>query len=228
MVNKTAFSSTAVGQQRELNVAGVVAGTALVASAVILLIQQVIGPNINIGEGANTVLPAVVANLQSYELDQWLSHAFNILLIPGLIGVAVLAYQHSAWVAFLGVQLTLIGHLFHGATSVFEGVVVKEMALVPNHPPEIVRLLEQINESSALLPFLLLMMLYNVGLLLMAIGLWRKQLVPGWVASVQIVGFVILFALPESFIIELAATLLFLVFFAGITRNLIKDSRQVN
>ncbi len=227
MVNKAAYSSLAAGEQQELNITGVVSAIALVASAVVLLIQQIVGPNINMGESASIVLPAIVANLKSYELDQWLGHAFNILLIPGLVGVVTLAFQHSARLAYLGAQLTLIGHLFHGAASAFESVVIKEMALVANHPPEVITMLDQLNDSSALMPFLLLMMVFNVGLLLMAIGLWRKQLIPGWIASAAIIGFAIRFVLPESFIIELAAALLLLVFFAGIALKLIKE-RQAN
>jgi len=60
---------------------------------------------------------------------------------------------------------------------------VPAMARMADRQPDMAALLDRNDSNPAAYPLFALMILFNLGLLIMAIGLWRKGLVPIWSAG---------------------------------------------
>ena len=164
-----ALSSPAETAPRaKVHVASVVAAAALVVSGLALVVAELVLPGNAIPEGA-AGLAAIQANMQAYMLAKWIGFVFTLCMPLGLIGVVALAYQRRAWAACIGASLTILGGLFHAAAYTFEGVIVPAMARMADRQPEMAALLDRINSNPAAYPLFALMILFNLGLLIMAI-----------------------------------------------------------
>jgi hypothetical protein len=219
MRTHTLSSPAETAPRAKVHVASVVAAAALVVSGLALVGAELVLPDNAIPDGA-AGLAAIQANMHAYMLAKWIGLVFTICMPLGLIGVAALAYQRRAWWAYIGASLTILGGLFHAAAYTFEGVILPAIARMADRQPEMAALLDRINSNPAAYPLFALMILFNLGLLIMAIGLWRKGLVPIWVAGLGVAATLAHFApIPE-----LVALILLTGFLAGIGRGLIRHA----
>ncbi|MFL5805898.1 MAG: hypothetical protein ACJ8CR_29690 [Roseiflexaceae bacterium] len=216
-----AISSPAETAPRaNVHAASVVAAVALVVSGLALVVAELVLADNAIPDGA-AGLVVIQANMQAYMLSKWIGLVFTLCMPLGLIGVAALAYQRRAWAAYIGASLTILGGLFHAAAYTFEGVIVPAMARMADHQPDMAALLDRINSNPAVYPLFALMILFNLGLLIMAIGLWRKGIVPIWVAGLGVAATLAHFApIPE-----LVALILLTGFLAGVGLGLIRHAQ---
>jgi len=220
-----AISSPAETAPRaKLHGASVVAAVALVVSGLALVVAELVLADSTIPDGA-AGLAAIQANMQVYMLSRWIGFVFTLCMPLGLIGVAAMAYQRRAWAAYIGASLAILGGLFHAAAYTFEGVILPAMAGMADRQPDMAALLDRINSNPAAYPLFALMILFNLGLLTMAIGLWRKSIVPIWVVGLDVVGIMLQFGLGELYIVHFAALVLLAMFLAAIGVALIRNAK---
>jgi hypothetical protein len=205
-------------------ITALVAAGALVLSGLALLVGELILPSSAIPQDA-AGLPALLDTLPAYRLSQWMSFAFAILITPGMIGVAAVAYQRRAWAAYIGAALALVGNLFHPGAFAYEGIILPSMARLPEQQATMGALLDQMGNDTALVPLLALVLVFNLGLLVMAIGLWRRRLIPAWAAGVGVAALLLELIVEEQQVVHLVALALFTVFLAVVGVALVRHTK---
>lgn len=185
------------GSRTKLNIAAWFTAIALTLSGSALVIAALVLTE-HIPDEYGAALAAIHANVQAYMMSQWITLAFTILMPLGLIGIAGLAYQRRAWTAYIGACMAVVGNLFHTAVFSYEGLLLPTIARMPDQQPAMVALLDQFNNNPAGLPLFVLMFVFNLGLLVMAIGLWRKSLIPAWAAGLGVAGILLHFFAPSD------------------------------
>jgi hypothetical protein len=208
-----------------VNLASWFAAIALTLSGLALIIAELVLTN-HIPDESATALAAIQANMQAYMLSRWIGFVFTILMPLGLIGVASLAYQRRAWVAYVGACMAVVGNLFHPAVFTYEALLLPTIARIPDQQPAMVAMLDQFTNNPAGLPLFVLMFVFNLGLLIIAIGLWRKGLVPAWAAGLSVAGILLHFLAPEElFITKIIALVMLNVFLIATGFFIVKNSQ---
>jgi hypothetical protein len=210
----------------KVNIAFWFTAIALTLSGLALIIAKLVLSE-HIPDEYAAALVAIQVNMQAYMLAQWMTLAFTIIMPLGLIGVAALAYQRRAWLAYIGASLAVVGNLFHPAVFTYEGMLLPTMARLTDQQPAMVALLDRFNNNPTGLPLFILMFVFNLGLLVMAIGLWRKGLEPAWVAGMGVAGVLLHFFAPEGlFITQIIALVLLTAFLTATGFFLVKHMRS--
>lgn len=212
MSTDTVYLHAGREHRTKLNIAGWFTAIALTLSGSALVIAELVLTE-HIPDEYAATLAAIQANVQAYMLSQRFMLAFTILIPLGLIGIAGLAYQRRAWAAYIGACMAVVGNLFHPAAFTYEGLLLPTIAHMPDQQPAMVALLDQFNNNPAGLPLFALMFVFNLGLLVMAIGLWRKSLLPVWAAGLGVAGILLHLFAPEGlFIIKIISLILLTIF----------------
>jgi hypothetical protein len=209
----------------KLNISGWFTAIALALSGSALVIAELVRTE-HIPEEYAAALAAIQADVQAYMLSQWFTLAFTILMPLGLIGIASLAYQRRAWAAYIGACMAVVGNLFHPGVFTYEGLLLPTIARMPDQQSVMVALLDQFNNNPAGLPLFVLMFVFNLGLLIMAIGLWRKSLIPAWTAGLGVAAILLHFFAPEwLFIMKIISLILLTIFLTSTGFFMVKHTR---
>jgi hypothetical protein len=111
------------------------------------------------------------------------------LLVPAILGLAQLVGQRRATHADLGGALALLGVLASIGLLSIDGFGVWQMAQPAADRAEMAALLERIFTSpGVIVPLYLVPLAFPVGLLLLAVGLYRSKLVSPWTAGLVALG----------------------------------------
>jgi hypothetical protein len=225
MSTNTGYLQAVREPQPKLNIAAWFTAIALTLSGSALVIASLVLTK-HIPDEYGSALVAIQANAQAYMLSQWIMFTFTILMPLGLIGIAALAYQRRAWAAYIGACMAVVGNLFHPAVFSYEGLLLPTIARMPDQQPVMVALLDQFNNNPAGMPLFLLMFIFNLGLLVMAIGLWRKSLIPAWAAGLGVAGILLHFFAPEGlFITKIISLILLTIFLSATGFFMVKHTR---
>ena len=140
---------------------------------------------------------------------RWLTGLYLDLLAWPLMLVAMMSLLHllrerAAILGHIGGGLLLIGSFFHGAVLGFQFVEAPLVVSGISHA-QIVTFSEQMYEHTAFTLLLMPFLSFYVGLVILAIALWRTQMVPLWVAGEIVAAVLVEFFGPSAF-----HTLLFL------------------
>jgi hypothetical protein len=223
MNTEAIYARAETAPRTKVNIASIVAAAALVVSGLALVATELVLAN-NLPDDPAATLAAIQANLQRYQLAQWITFVFTIVLPLGLIGVAALAYQRRAWVAYIGASLAIVGNLFHLGAFFYEGLLLPAMARLSDQRVAMVALLDQFGNDPALLVPLVLVLVFNLGLLIMTIGLWHKGIVPLWVVGLNVAGLILHFGFEDLYLAHFIALVLFAALLSAVGVALIRHS----
>jgi hypothetical protein len=167
-----------------------VAGVCMIAAPLLLLVVTVIHPEMDSDEG---VLLANVADA----LDRWyaahlIAFVAIVLAVPAVLGLMHMLREREVAMGHVGGGLALVGLL------AFSGVVAIEFAVwrmaEAGDRAAMVALLEDIGDSAgiALPVFLVAILGFALGMVALALGLYRARAVQSWMAVCLALGAVVL------------------------------------
>ena len=130
------------------------------------------------------------------------STVFGILMsytfIPAVLALVHLAQQRSAAIAYLGGSLACVGAAFHGSLLGFQ---LTEAPLVASglSNDQLVTIAERLYGHTAFTVILMPVIGFYVGLVLLALAMWRSRVVKFWVPLLIIAGIAIEFLGPPAY-----------------------------
>jgi hypothetical protein len=186
-----------------------VAGCCMVLAPLLLLVGTVLHPESESDEAAQL---AVIAD----NLDQWFAAHLIILMsialaVPAFLGLMhMLREREVAW-GHLGGGLSVLGLLAFVGIVTMDGFVGWQAAV--GDRGEMTALFERLNETAGfVIPFYVVSFAFMLGLVCLAIGLYRARAVQWWMSAflaVASVLFVIGMATYSEFTGVIAAAFLF-------------------
>jgi hypothetical protein len=135
-------------------------------------------PSPDIGQPA-AALAAVAAATERFLFGALMDLAYGILLVPALLGVARLPRGRGAQLTAIGAGMALFGNLGHFSIVSLE-LILRDMVGPGADRAQMLALLDRINNDTAILFILPMMLAYVVGAALMVVGLWRRQVISIW------------------------------------------------
>ena len=134
---------------------------------------------------SNTVMAAKIAAHQDTEMAViWLTFAALLTLVPGVITLGMLARRHSPWLGTAGLVLASAAFmsLFWSTVAGSDNVALGA-ARTGMRPAATGTLLTSIGKIPPIgLAVNIFVLGHIVGLLLLAVALWRGRVVPAWAA----------------------------------------------
>jgi hypothetical protein len=201
------------------------AGFCMVLAPLFLLIGSVIHPESESDEAAQL---AVIAD----NLDQWFAAHLIILVsialaVPAFLGLMhMLREREVAW-GHLGGGLSVLGLLAFVGIVTMDGFVGWQAAV--GDRGEMTELFQRLNETAGfVIPFYVVSFAFMLGLVCLAIGLYRARAVQWWMSAFLVVAsvlFVIGIATFSEFVNVLAAAFLF-VGLGSIGRMVLTESDE--
>jgi hypothetical protein len=175
------------------------AGISLIGATVTLLASELVIPAQ--GDGNAELLAAVHRDPTEWLVADLLLLVSTILFVPAILGVVHLVRARVPLLGTLAGGFAVLGVLGHMGFVTY-GLVVYEAAGVPERD-EMVELLDRLDggASVVLLPMILS---FGIGLLLMAIALYRAHAAPRWVMLAVIAAFVLEVGAPGTSVIAAA------------------------
>ena len=155
------------------------AAVCLVGSPVLLLVAHVLAQSLKSGENESVQLAAVAQHSDRFFAATVLNLVSIMLLLPALLALVWPLTQRGARVGYVGAVAALVG-----AVSIAAGLgaslVVWQMAQVADRS-QMIALLKRVNGASGSFLFLgPLQALLGLGLILIAVGLFRARTFPRW------------------------------------------------
>ncbi len=155
------------------------AGIYLFAAAVTLSGLLVSAPAMN-GTGRQA-LPDAAAHLSALRWSTVHDEVYAIAIGLVCLIAVTLPRGRGAVLTFVGAAIAISGNLFHGAVVPIQ-LIQADMAQAGLDPAQMVALYDRIDNDQWIgITLLPLMVLFPIGLILTALGLWRARLVPVWV-----------------------------------------------
>lgn len=150
------------------------AGLALVAAPLVLLVALIVHP----GEGEGGFVQTVADNTARVEVSNLLIIFSSVLFVPGLIGILRLIRGRGIVLAHLGVGLALIGVVGHAVWAGFQLILVGTIRSGIDQG----QLSQMVEGGPPTAGFAVVMAMFLVGfflgLVVLAAGLWRSRSVP--------------------------------------------------
>jgi hypothetical protein len=147
--------------------------------------------------GGKEMLRQVAANPAGANIAAVGDWVFAILMVPAALLPAVLVKgRGSVWI-MIGAMLTLICNLSHAGVSILEYLTIPMSAKMDS--ADIAYVLDAMNSFTGnplLIPAMIMLLVFNIGLILIAIGLFRSKAMPLWALILVIVFFLVGHALP--------------------------------
>jgi hypothetical protein len=157
----------------------VAAGIYLFVAAVTLSGLLVAAPAMN--GGGRQALPDAAAHLSGLRWSAVQDELYAIAIGLVCLIAVTLPRRRGAALAFVGAAIAVSGNLFHGAVVPIQ-LIQADMAQGGLDPSQMVALYDRIDNDQWIgITLLPLMVLFPIGLMVTALGLWRAQLVPLWV-----------------------------------------------
>lgn len=159
-----------------------VAGFCLIAAPIVLLVGALLHPQ---GEQASAAHLAVVAtNPDRYYWAHAILLAGLALFLPVVLALMHLLKEREPKLGHLGGGLAMIGLFAATAVVAVDGIAVSQMGQPEANVEEMAALLDRIKESPGLRVIAIVAgVSLLLGMLLLALGLWRTGVVQPWMAS---------------------------------------------
>ena len=168
-----------------------VAGVCMIAAPLLLLAGMVVHPERVTDEAGQL---AVVAG----DMDQWFSaHLLLlgsiVLAVPAVLGLMHMLREREVSYGHLGGGLGLLGLIAIAGVVAIDGFVGWQMAAADADRGAMVALYERLNETAGVvIPFYGMSFAFALGLLMLAVGLYRAHAVQSWMAVFLAIGSVLL------------------------------------
>jgi hypothetical protein len=155
-------------------------GLSLIAAPLVFLVFWVALPDLP--DDPTAMLAAIAANGGRTMVAALLLMLSSVLFLPALVGLIHLLRDRGIVLGHLGGGLALLGALGHIAVATHFLVFV-QMATDVADQAQMVALMNRIQGDPAWLPITLTLAGFDIGLLLLGIGLWRARVGPRWAAA---------------------------------------------
>ncbi len=162
-----------------------VAGLSLIAAPLIGLVGALLTPQNSGGLGDEL---AII----SEQTGRWLVGNFLVLisfllLVPAVFGLLHLLRHRSVALGHIGTTLVLLGLFFHGTIM---GFALVEVPLVESglERAQMIAFAERMYEGPAFLMILIPFIGFYLGMLILAVALWRAKVAPIWVSALIVAG----------------------------------------
>jgi hypothetical protein len=157
----------------------IVAGACMVVAPLVLLAAMVIHPASDMDEA--TQVATIADNLDAWYVAHLLALVSIALTVPAVLGLMHMLREREVAFGHVGGGLAMLGLL------AFAGVVGMELVMwqmvAGGSTREAVALLERLNETAGIvIPLLLVSFGLSLGLVCLAIGLYRARAVQSWMA----------------------------------------------
>jgi hypothetical protein len=167
-----------------------VAGACMVLAPLVLLVATVVHPDVKTDEAAQ--LAVIADNLDAWLAAHLLALAAIALSVPAVLGLMHMLREREVSLGHVGGGLAMLGLLAYVGVVAVEGLVGWAMGEAGDRGA-MVALLTSINESAAIvIPFFILSLAFAVGMICLAVGLYRARAVQSWMAICLGVGAVLL------------------------------------
>jgi hypothetical protein len=155
-----------------------VAGLCLIAAPLVLLLALLFHP----GEGEAGLVQTVAEHPGRVEASNLLIVLSSVLFVPALIGLLRPVRGRGVILVHIGVGLALIGVIGHAVWAGFQVVLVGMVqsgvdreqlsAMVEGGPPN----------AGFVVVMLMFLAGFFLGMIVLAVGLWRSRVIPRWAA----------------------------------------------
>ena len=199
------------------------AGLGLFLAPLALALAQLVHPD----QGEAGFVQAMAGNPGRVQAASLLVILSAVLFVPALVGLLRLMRDRGTVLGHLGVGLALIGVIGHAVWSGFEIVLVwmarseidraQLSAAVDGGPPSL------IGFTVVLLMF---MVGFFLGLIFLAVALWRSGAVPRWAAAFIAVGPLFEFLPLDNEAVFMSGLALFVIGFGVIGLELIRSDAE--
>lgn len=180
-------------------------GLSLIAAPFIGLVTALLVPKF--GDDLGEELEFVASSSTLWMVGTFGLLLANFLLIPAVLGILHLLRKRGAVLGHIGGGLALLGIYFHAVVLGFAHteVPLAQSALTKEDKLELVNLMFAHDAfTMVLIPFIG----FYIGMLLLAVALWRAKVAPIWVPASIIAGLLAPFAAPTAINNELMFLLL--------------------
>jgi hypothetical protein len=192
-------------------------GLALIAAPLAIFAWVLLSLGVDYGEETDELLAAIGEDPARERASALVFLVAQLLFIPAIYGLLHLVRGRGTTLVHIGTVLATLGVVGHAA-FVGSQLVVIAMADADADTREMVRLYDRFNDDPA---FLLISLLgfvgFFLGLLLLALGMWRAKLAGGWVAAAVVASLLLEFVV-SNFIpyVEVAAGILLVAGFGWV------------
>jgi hypothetical protein len=163
-------------------------GLALLGAPIAFLAGTLIHPGLR--DSAAAQLELIERHPDAWYVTHLLGVVFVVLLIPGVFGLMHLLRTRETALGHLGGGLALVGLVGWGAVVAIFGFVFWQMGVAGDRG-EMAALLERVTETpGSVIPTRGLAFAAALGMVCLAIGLFRAGTVPRWACPVFATGFV--------------------------------------
>lgn len=189
------------------------AAVSLMLTPVLLLLAAVIGPDL--GDDTAEELANIADNEAAYVISGLLFLVSPLVLVPGMMGVIRLMRRRGVTLGQVGAAMIMFGGLL---TMGFYGYGLVEYIAATNDElsrPEMAVLFDEAEDSALGVPIWLggFVIGLLIGSILLAIALWRNQVVPVWSPIALVISSVLGFFGEEKWIAAISFVFLFAALF---------------
>jgi len=159
-----------------------VAGMCMVFSPLLLLVGAIVHPEMKTDEGAQL---AVIAD----NLDQWfVAHVLILaavaLAVPAVLGLMHMLRERQVAYGHLGGGLGVLGLLAITGLVTMDGFVGWQAATGDADRAQMTALFNRLHDTVGVYaPFFIVSFAFTLGIVLLAIGLYRARVVQSWMAA---------------------------------------------
>ncbi len=182
-----------------------VAGLSLIAAPLVGLVSALITPQYT-GD-LEDELTAISEHTGRWLVSDFLNLLTFFLMIPAVLGILHLLRHRSVALGHIGAALALLGLFFHGAII---GFALVSVPLVESglEREQMVAFAEKMYEGTAFIMILAPFIGFYLGLIILAVALWRAKVAPLWVSVLIVAGLLSEFAGTDAVSPELMFALL--------------------
>ena len=201
-------------------------GLALIVGPLLMLAAGIISPDTD-NDNKLKELNSVAAHKSAYIFGSVLFLLSTLVLLAASVGIIHLFRGRRVTLGQIAGSLLLIGT---ATTFAFYAFSVAEYEMVNQKGLDravLADYLHKANNTAAGAPIFVLFLLGIVlGLILLAVALWRSGLVPKWAAALILVGGVLAFAAGQSQVASIINSVLLLIAFGMFSRTVLSMSDE--
>jgi hypothetical protein len=202
-----------------------VAGICMILAPVLFLIAAIVAPSSDNDAGA--ILAAISEHRDAFYLSTVLAIAGSVLLLPALLGLMHMLRERQVAYGHVGGGLALLGNMM---LMLLLGTQLMQWQMVRGGGrADMVALLDRFGETTGSAIFVLLTLALTLGLVVLALGLYRARAVPWSTALALVVGAVVLqvaFFAVSTAAWYIVASAILLVAFVSIGRMVLAETDE--
>jgi hypothetical protein len=168
-----------------------VAGLCMVTAPLLLLVGMVIHPDMKTDEAAQ--LAVISDNLDAWFISHLLVLISLVLAVPAVLGLMHMLRERGVAYGHVGGGLALVGLIAIVGIVAMDGFVGWQMGVAGADRGEMVALYQRLYDTAGIvIPFFLMAFAFGVGMIVLAMGLYRARAVQSWMAAFIALGAVLL------------------------------------